>query len=174
MRKFFILLYYSIFRWLPAGNIPIVGGISKRLRRWICRHIFEYCGNNVNIERGAYFGAGDKIRIGENSGIGINCVVPNGSVIGDNVLMGPNCYIHNRNHRFDRIDIPIGQQGYTEKTPITIGNDVWIGRDVSIMTGRRIADGTVVAANSVVTKDFPAYSVIGGNPAKILKMRKEE
>lgn len=173
MKRIYLLLYYLIFRWLPVSYFPVVGGASKRLRRWACRHIFEYCGKNVDIERGAYFGAGDKIRIGDNSGMGINCVIPNGSVIGANVLMGPNCYIHNRNHCYERTDIPIGRQGYTEKIPIVIGNDVWIGRDVSIMKGRKIADGTVVAANTVVTKDFPAYSVIGGNPAKILKMRKE-
>ena len=85
--------------------------------------------------------------------------------------MGPNCYVHNRNHRFERIDIPIGAQGYTEKVPIMIGNDVWLGRDVLVRVGRKISDGTVVAANSVVTRDFPAYSVIGGNPARLIKSR---
>ena len=50
-----------------------------------------------------------------------------------------------------------------------IDDDVWIGRDVTIMVGRHISKGTIVAANSVVTKDFPEYSIIGGNPAKLIR-----
>lgn len=67
-------------------------------------------------------------------------------------MMGPNCYIHSRNHRFDRTDIPMMEQGYTEPKPIIIDDDVWIGRDVTFMVGRHISKGTIVAANSVVTK----------------------
>lgn len=53
----------------------------------------------------------------------------------------------------------------------TIGNDVWIGRDCSIMSGVTIGDGAVVAANSVVTKDVEPYSIVGGNPARFIKYR---
>lgn len=144
-----------------------------KIRRLLCRNIFEYCGDNVNIEKGAHFGAGDKIRIGHNSGLGINCVIPNGSIIGNDVMMGPNCYIFSRNHSFERTDIPMRKQGYTPDKPVIIEDDVWIGRDVTIMIGRRIKKGSIVAARSVVTKDFPEYSVIGGNPARLLKKRKE-
>ena len=54
---------------------------------------------------------------------------------------------------------------------ITIGNDVWIGRDVTILSGITIGDGAVIAANSHVVKDIPAYSIYGGNPANIIKYR---
>ena len=54
---------------------------------------------------------------------------------------------------------------------ITIGNDVWIGRDVTIMSGITIGDGAVIAANSHVVKDIPAYSIYGGNPARLIKYR---
>lgn len=64
-------------------------------------------------------------------------------------------------------------QGYSQNKPIVIDDDVWIGRDVTIMVGRHIKKGTIVAACSVVTKDFPEYSIIGGNPAKLIKNRKE-
>lgn len=138
----------------------------------ICKHIFEYCGKNVNIERGAYFGAGTKIRIGDNSGLGVNCVIPNGSIIGENVMMGPNCYIHERNHAFDRIDIPMINQGYASRKPVVIEDDVWIGRDVTITVGRHISKGSIIAANCVLTKDFPEYSIIGGNPSKLIRSRK--
>ena len=139
----------------------------------MCRNIFEYCGKNVNIEKGAQFGAGDRIRIGDNSGLGINCHIPNGSIIGNYVMMGSNCFIHSRNHSFTRTDIPIREQGYTPEKPVVIEDDVWIGQDVTIMVGRHIRKGSIIAACSVVTKDFPEYSIIGGNPAKLIKNRKD-
>ena len=52
-----------------------------------------------------------------------------------------------------------------------VGNDVWFGHESVIMPGVNIGNGTIIAARSVVTKDTPGYSIVGGNPAKILKMR---
>lgn len=57
------------------------------------------------------------------------------------------------------------------KGDTVIGNDVWIGYDSIVMPGVRIGDGAIVAAKSVVTKDVPPYSIVGGNPAKIIKQR---
>lgn len=57
---------------------------------------------------------------------------------------------------------------------VSIGSDVWIGRDVKVLTGVRIGNGAIVAAHSVVTKDVPSYSLVAGNPAVVKKMRFEE
>ena len=57
------------------------------------------------------------------------------------------------------------------KGDIIVGNDVWFGRDVTIMSGVTIGDGAVLAANSHIVKNVEPYSVIGGNPAKFLKLR---
>ena len=57
------------------------------------------------------------------------------------------------------------------KGSVTIGNDVWIGTSVTIMSGITIGDGACLAANSVIIKDVPPYTVVGGNPAKIIKQR---
>jgi len=73
--------------------------------------------------------------------------------------------------RFDRIDIPINQQGSTEEKPIEIGNDVWIGTRVIILPGVKIGDHSIIGAGAVVTKSFPPYSIIGGVPAKLIKKR---
>lgn len=137
----------------------------------MCLRIFEHCGKNVNIERLAFFGRGDLIRIGDNSGLGYNCVLPNGSKIGKNVMMGPNCYIISQNHNYDRIDIPMIEQGTSDSTPVVIEDDVWIGRNVTITKGRKIAKGSIIAAQCVLTKDFPSYSIVGGNPSRLLKSR---
>lgn len=166
------LLYYNFATYLPVSYSRIGGGLSKKIRYWLCRNIFEYCGKNVNIEKGAWFGRGTRLRIGDNSGLGVNCVIPDGSVIGKDVMMGPNCYIHGHNHAFGRTDIPMRVQGFTQSKPVIIDDDVWIGRDVTIMVGRHIAKGSIIAANCVLTKDFPEYSIVGGNPGKLIRNRK--
>lgn len=60
---------------------------------------------------------------------------------------------------------------YGNKSFPVIGNDVWIGRDVTMSMGIKIGDGAVIAANSTVTKDVPPYAIVGGNPATLLRMR---
>ena len=143
-----------------------------KFRLFLCKRIFEFCGENVNIEKGAHFGSGDKIRIGNNSALGVNSHVPNGSVIGNDVMMGPNCYIFSKNHVFSDTNVPMRLQGSTDEKLVYIEDGVWIWRDVTIMVGRRLKKGSIVAACSVVTKDFPEYSIIGGNPAKVIKTEK--
>lgn len=80
-------------------------------------------------------------------------------------MMGPNCFILDVNHIFDNPDIPMIQQGSTAKKITRIGNDVWIGRDVFMTPGRTIADHSIIAGRCVLCKDFPEYSIVGGNPA---------
>lgn len=75
---------------LSQGNSPF-GKISSYLRRWVCSKIFNSIGKNVNIEKGAYFGNGLKLVIGNNSGIEVNCRVPFDTIIGNYVMMGPEC-----------------------------------------------------------------------------------
>lgn len=60
---------------------------------------------------------------------------------------------------------------HLDKGDTIIGNDVWIGSEAMIMGGIKIADGAVIAARAVVTKDVPAYTIVGGNPAKTIKQR---
>lgn len=167
-----LMLYYGIARYLPASTALLLGGLGKACRGLLCKHIFKRCGKNVNIERMANFGSGLDIEIGDNSGLGICCMIPSNTIIGDNVMMGPNVYILAQNHKFDRIDCPMIQQGFSAKKQTLIGNDVWIGRDVLMTPGRTISDGTIIAGGCVLCKDFPAYSIVGGNPSKLIKSRK--
>jgi acetyltransferase-like isoleucine patch superfamily enzyme len=123
----------------------------------------------------AYGGeVGDGLKIGNNSSIGtysyIGC---SGYIeIGNNVMMGPRVGLFAENHNFDRTDIPMHQQGVKRKF-IIIEDDCWIGTNSVILAGVTIGKGSVVAAGSVVTRDVKPYSVVGGVPAKVLKMRSE-
>lgn len=167
-----LALYYGFAQYLPVSYSRFLGGGSKFIRYQLVRKIFKSCGKNVNVERRANFGSGREIEIGDNSGIGINACIPGNIKIGKNVMMGPNCYILGANHSFDRTDIPMIQQGFTEKKQTIIEDDVWIGRDVTFTPGRTVKTGSIVGACTLLCKDFPEYSVIGGNPSKLIRSRK--
>jgi len=165
-----LILYYGFARFLPSSGKCL--NIGRHARYFLCKKIFKKCGKNVNVERKAWFASGVDVEIGDYSGIGINCHIPNGTVIGDYVMMGPDCYILEVNHRFDNINIPMALQGLSEKKITHIDNDVWIGRNVFMTPGRHIKTGSIVAAYCVLCKDFPEYSIIGGNPSKLIRNRK--
>lgn len=73
-------------------------------------------------------------------------------------------------HIFPNTPNPQDWRPWGKETP-TIGNDVWIGADVLILSGASIGDGAVVAARSVVTKPVPPYAIVAGNPARVVKYR---
>ncbi len=170
-RLFFYFLFYWLARHLPSSSTRILGAAAKRLRTWCCRHLFLYVGDNVNIEKGAKFGSGAGIKIGDNSGIGINASLPTSLTIGNDVMMGQEVLVLNRNHRFDRTDIPMRLQAYTDVSEVEIGDDVWLGSRITILPGVKIGKGSIVGAGSVVTRDVPEFSVVAGNPAKIIRSR---
>ena len=137
-------------------------------------------GNRVTIGKfaiirptNAYGGMiGEGLKVGNNSSIGpfayIGC---SGYIeIGDNVIMGPRVGIYAENHLFDNMDIPIKEQGVLREF-VKIEDDCWIASNVSILAGVTIGKGSIIASGSVVTKDVPAYSVVAGVPAKIIKKR---
>ena len=166
-----LLLYYGFLRYLPSSTSIIGGKTSKFFRYHCCRKIFRNCGKNVNIERMAHFGSGKDLCIGNNSGIGINCIVPSNIIIGENVMMGPNCYIVSENHRFDSTKTPMIFQGHATSVQTIIEDDVWIGRNVSFTAGRHVKKGSIIGLGCVLTKNFPEYSVIAGNPSRLIKQR---
>ena len=146
--------------------------IAKKLRGFWAKRILNSMGANVNIEKNAYFTP--ELSIGDNSGVGIDCEVYGPVKIGANVMMGPEVVIYTSGHKFDRIDIPMMEQGSTEKRAVEIKDDVWLGRRVMIMPGVTIGEGSVIGAGAVVTKDIPPYSVACGVPARVVKTRMEK
>ena len=112
--------------------------------------------------------------------------------IGDKLIIGKFCQIasgiefimNGANHRMNSVTsypFNIMGGGWEKVTPslddlplkgdTVVGNDVWIGQNVTVMPGVHIGDGAVIAANSVVTGDIPAYHIAGGNPCRIIRKR---
>lgn len=171
LKKISLYTYYIILKRLPHSTVPFFGPISEKLRYICCKQVFKKCGVNVNIGKNARFGNGKDIIIGNKSGIGINAKVPNNLIIGENVMMGQDVTIFGSNHAFDRTDIPMMKQGYKKYPPVVIEDDVWIGNNVIILAGRTIKKGSIIAAGTVLTKDYPEYSIVGGNPSTLIKSR---
>lgn len=130
--------------------------------------LFDECGKNIDIGRRAKLSS--RISIGDNSGVGDNCYLQGKIIIGNNVMMAPNVAIIATNHKFDRTDIPMNQQGDEEKCVI-IRDDVWIGYGACILPGVEVGKGSIIAARAVVTKNVPDFSIVGGIPGKIIKRR---
>ena len=130
------------------------------------------CGKHVNIEQGAVFSA--KVSLGDYSGIGINARINGECTIGHHVMMGADVVILTRNHAFDRMDIPMMDQNFEKERPVVVGNDVWICDRVIILPGITVGDGSILAAGAVVTRDVPPYAIVGGVPARIIRMRNEK
>lgn len=139
------------------------------------------CGDNVSMGflthielTGSLKLLGQGMIVGNNVGLGSHGHYGSGAgllEIGDNTIFGNYVSIHPENHCFTDLDTPIRLQGVNGKG-IKIGNDCWIGAKVTILDGTNIGDHSIVAAGAVVTGKFPPYSIIGGVPAKILRMRK--
>lgn len=143
--------------------------------------VFDAGGGRIEIGDASQVGVGVIIRaygaqveLGDYSTVGpYTCIYGGGNVvIGSGVRIGPSCGVFASNHRIEAVDIPIYLQGMT-KRGIAIGDDVWVGAGAKILDGVTVGRGAVIAAGSVVTKDVPTGSIVGGVPARVLRMRTE-
>ena len=137
----------------------------------IKEEVYIRCYSNLQ-----YGGTAPEIIIGDGVGIGafsnISCVnkidIGNGVRIGRMVFITDNS--HGLNDTISELNTPILSRKVTSKGPVIIGKNVWIGERACILPNVTIGDGAIIAANAVVTKDVPPYSVVGGCPAKVLKI----
>jgi len=140
----------SEFRAEPSADVRI--GKNVRFIRDERIHII----GTLEIGDGVFFNRG------------CHLVVHEKVTIGAYTRFGAMVTIHDENHIPSRDDRPFITRGFVSK-PIDIGRNVWVGTKSTILQGVTIGDGAVIAANSVVTKDVPAYTIVGGVPAKIIK-----
>lgn len=165
-------LYYGLASHLPSSAGPL-GRWTSLIRGWLCRPLFKQCASyrSVNIDKHVYFGDGSQLGIGAGSGLGYGADVRGPVTIGCDVMMGPDVLIVTQQHRYDRLDIPMAAQGVSAPAPIIIEDDVWIGAKAILLPGICVGRGAIIGAGSVVTHNVPAYTIVGGNPAKVLKHR---
>jgi len=134
----------------------------------IIRKLLGSTGEKFFIEPPFRCDYGYNITIGNNFYSNYNLIILDcaKTVIGDNVLIGPNVGIYAAGHP---VHHELRNQEYEFALPITIGNNVWIGGSVVINPGITIGDNSVIGSGSVVTKDIPANVVAARNPCKILR-----
>lgn len=171
MKKIFLLIYYVILKNLPSSYFPM-GKLFNSLRVGTLKQIFPV-GKNTTIESGFRFGMRDLLKIGQNTQINEDVYIQS-AIIGDYVLIAQNVAILSVTHNFNRLDIPIRLQGSEKSKPVTIENNVWIGRNAVIMPGLILGEGSIIGAGAVVTKNVPQNAIVGGVPAKIIRYRTNE
>lgn len=189
----------ALIRWRfgTAKGLFLIGkGVTIRQASYI--HVGrnftaqDYCEINGLSQKGLIFGdkvsigsyaiirptnlyggeAGQGLKVGNNSSIGpygyIGC---SGYIeIGDNVMISPRVSIYSENHNFSETDIPMLEQGVT-RSFVKIEDDCWIAANAVILAGVTVGKGSIVAAGAVVTKDVPPFSIVAGNPARVIKSR---
>ena len=131
-------------------------------------------GNNSTIEDFATVnnGVGD-VFIGDRTRIGLGCTIIGPVKIGNDIMLAQNIVLSGLNHSYEDLSLPISTQGITTSL-IEVDDETWIGANSVIVAGIKIGKHCVIAGGSVVTKNVPDYSIVGGNPARILKQYNSE
>jgi acetyltransferase-like isoleucine patch superfamily enzyme len=143
--------------------------LGWKLRRAVYARLLTSIGRDAVLHFGVSI-EDPRTRIGENVWVSVRCYLDYVE-IGDAVLIGPHAVLlaGGRPHRFDRLDVPIKDQGNLPKEPLRIGRGAWIGANATVMA--EVGHDAIVGAGAVVTKPVLPYAVVAGNPARLVKMR---
>lgn len=147
---------------------------QQEKRREIMRNILGKTGETFLIEQSFWCDYGYNIEIGERFYSNHGCVILDaaGVTFGNDVFIAPNCGFYTAGHP---LSPDLRNRGLEYAKPITVGNNVWIGGNVSVMPGVSIGDNTIIGSGSVVTKDIPSGVIAVGNPCRVLReITKEE
>jgi acetyltransferase-like isoleucine patch superfamily enzyme len=156
--------------WVLA-HAPLKTGIW--LRSKFMQRFFQHVGANTVIQSGLRVTNPERIWIGANCNFaqGVFITGGGGVKIGDWVGFGPDVKVWSVNHRFEDPNTPWLLQGW-EMKEVVIEDDVWLGANVFVMPGVTIGKGAIVSACAVVGRTVPAYSLVAGNPARVVGWRK--
>ena len=161
--------YYIFIYNIPNSRYCPLFNTIRRL--YICKilNIAKNC-KNSKFQNKLYLSDFSNITIGKYCQIN-EYVFIQGARIGDYVMIAPHVTILSSTHPHHDTSIPMIKQEKIRNITPTIGNDVWIGTQVVIMPGVHIADGCVIGAGAVVTRDTEPYSIYGGVPAHKIRSR---
>ncbi|MBW8886690.1 MAG: acyltransferase [Fibrobacteres bacterium] len=160
----------EFFFWF-LNRLPGKTGIKLRkvfLPRWL-----GACGTNPVFHTNIRITNPERLKIGDSCAFadGTFFTAGGGITIGNFVATGPDVKIWSVNHRFEDPDIPWMEQGY-EQNPVVIEDDVWLGASVFVKPGVRIGKGAIISAGTVLSKSVPAFSIVAGNPGRVVGWRK--
>lgn len=147
-----------------------------RLLMYVMRPMFKKCGRGVLFSPYDHF-TYDTIELGDYVAIGpgASFIAQESSItIGNKVMFAPNVTIRGGNHNTSVIGkymYDVHEKRPEDDVPVVIEDDVWVGTGVIILKGVRVGRGSIIAAGAVVNRDVMAYSIVGGVPAKLIKMR---
>lgn len=156
------------------GALPANFGF--KVRQMIIPRFFYSAGQNIKIHPGIRYRAVQKINCGSNVRLGADNFynAGGGLTIGDNAILGPGVKIWTANHRYDSAETPISDQGMVYRS-VSIGEDVWLGSNAFVMPGTELGPGCIVAAGAIVNaKKYPPYSILAGNPARVIGNRQKQ
>lgn len=141
----------------------------KTEREKLLRSLLGSCGARMHVNQPIRFDYGCNIHIGDDFFANFNLTILDEAEVrfGNKVFIGPNVSIYTACHP---LDAERRDTGVEWAEPVTIGNSVWIGGGATILPGVCVGDGAVIAAGAVVTRDVPAGALVGGNPARIIRM----
>jgi maltose O-acetyltransferase len=164
--RIWFLIYMLFAVWLPRS----CGG--RALRSSLSRHLLGKQGRDLVLEKGTL--PHKRLFVGDRVQIGADCrfMIGGRVTLGDDVLLAPEIIFVDSNHNWDRLDVPIKDQGSMSPQPIVVEQGAWIGIRAVILPGVRIGQGAIVGAGAVVTRDIPEYAIAAGNPAKVVRFRK--
>ena len=132
-------------------------------------------GNEVFIGRSSILACKDgEIELEDGVNVSYQCLIFSGSVVrvGRKSLLAAQSYLVGGGHDFEALDRPVVEQGRPSKG-IDIGPGCWIGAGAKVLDGVRVGQDAIIAANAVVTQDVPAFAIVGGIPARIIRDRRE-
>jgi len=170
------VIFRSLYIQVPFQKKSIFNGFRIGKDSRINNPSSIAIGDKVNIGKGAILNCSKNkpqaLSIGNNVYIGRDSQINayESVVIEDSVLIGDRVYISDATHNQFNYEEPIKDQGTRFKGKVCIKSGSWIGIGVAIMPGVIIGKNSIVGANSVVTHDVPAFSIVGGVPAKIIKV----
>ncbi len=169
--KYFLVVAVETLSWL-IFRLPRFRTLNGLKSMYLRLAFGARIGKRVVYYPGIWVFTGRRLVLGDDVDLatGVLVTTDGGVTIGDRTLVGYGTQILSRNHRIPPLPQPIFASGH-EAGPVRIGTDVWIGAGCIVLPGVRIGDHAVVAAGSVVTKEVPPGAIVGGVPARIIRMR---
>lgn len=183
-RKIFLLPFTEIktflIKLITFWPTTVLGNY---LRKRLYSYQLKSVGDKPYMESGVRFGSPELIEVGNNCifgrNVNINAGCCKGVYIGNYVAIADGTYLRSANHSFNRLDIPIMDQGHTAVElcfndrlySVIIEDDVWVGARAIILSGAWIGKGSIISAGAVVSNTIPPFSIVVGNPGRVVANR---